>query len=45
MHAMCTEYTCSETQRGVVMVILTEAEEERVHTHGVHAEEPMGDEI
>lgn len=26
-------------------VLLTEAEEERVHAHGVHAEEAVGDEI
>ena len=26
-------------------VLLTETEEECVHTHGVHTEEPMGDEV
>lgn len=25
--------------------VLTETEEQSVHTHGVHAEEPMGDEV
>lgn len=25
--------------------LLTEAEEQRVHTHGVHTEEAMGDEV
>lgn len=27
------------------MKVLTEAEEQCVHTHGVHAEESMGDEV
>lgn len=32
-------------QRRTGAQLLTEAEEQRVHTHGVHAEEAMGDEV
>lgn len=32
-------------QRRTGAKLLTEAEEERIHTHGVHAEEAMGDEV
>lgn len=37
--------TDGRDQRRTDAKLLTEAEEQRIHTHGIHAEEAMGDEI
>lgn len=44
-HPASQQNTDGGDQRRKDAKVLTEAEEKRIHTHGVHAEEAMGDEV
>lgn len=42
---MCVQSECNIRNVNITEVLLTETEEQRVHTHGINAEETMGNEV